>query len=256
METHRDNKNYLKWSLDNTAQILQSAFSDSYIVVVRPSRMEYKTFSCFDNFVPSGNCGVPEHIPMHHSFEHLEMLLENVSNQLKDTEVTGDAKDLNRVNLRLIGFSKGCVVLNQFLYELHTLKSLALDEESRIISRIKDMYWLDGGHSGGKNTWITSKSILETLSTYGMIFFVCFIHKIIAYFSGINIHIHVSPYQIKDDRRPWIRKEEKAFYSTLTNLKAPIQRYIHSPDTLPSIYQHFNILDEFYKRHSADQSTT
>lgn len=34
---------------------------------------------------------------------------------------------------------------------------------SPFVSSIEDMYWLDGGHNGGKNTWITSRSLIETL---------------------------------------------------------------------------------------------
>jgi len=77
-----------------------------------------------------------------------------------------DNLHLDRTNLSLVGFSKGCVVLNQFIYEFHYLKTLTPDDDtmSRLVSRIKDMYWLDGGHAGGKNTWITSRSLLETLT--------------------------------------------------------------------------------------------
>lgn len=73
---------------------------------------------------------------------------------------------LDRARLVLIGFSKGCVVLNQLIYEFHYLKTLTPDDDtmSKLVSRIRDMYWLDGGHSGGKNTWITSRSLLETLT--------------------------------------------------------------------------------------------
>lgn len=73
---------------------------------------------------------------------------------------------LDRARLILIGFSKGCVVLNQLIYEFHYLKTLTPDDDtmSKLVSRIRDMYWLDGGHSGGKNTWITSRSLLETLT--------------------------------------------------------------------------------------------
>lgn len=157
MESHRDNKNYVKWSLDNTSLILKEAFPDSHLVLIRPSRMEYKTFSCFENFVPCANCGVPQHTTMHHTIEHLEKLLENLSNLTQTT--------LNEQDLVLIGFSKGCVVLNQFLYEFHTLQ-----EKTTFIEKIKTMYWLDGGHSGGKNTWITMRTLLDTLAKFGGIF--------------------------------------------------------------------------------------
>lgn len=76
---------------------------------------------------------------------------------------------LDKAHLSLVGFSKGCVVLNQFIYEFHYLKTLTPEDESmtRFLSQITDMYWLDGGHAGGKNTWITSRSLLETLTRLG-----------------------------------------------------------------------------------------
>lgn len=86
-----------------------------------------------------------------------------------------DNLNLDKANLILVGFSKGCVVLNQFIYEFHYLKTLTPDDETmmRLVSRIQDMYWLDGGHAGGKNTWITSRSLLETLTRLGTWFFNC-----------------------------------------------------------------------------------
>lgn len=55
------------------------------------------------------------------------------------------------------------------MYEFHYLKTLTPDDSTmmRLVSRIKDMYWLDGGHGGGKNTWITSRCLLETLCRLG-----------------------------------------------------------------------------------------
>lgn len=62
----------------------------------------------------------------------------------------------------------------QFIYEFHYLKTLTPDDSSmcRLLSRITDMYWLDGGHGGQKNTWITSRSLLETLTRMGL--FACY----------------------------------------------------------------------------------
>lgn len=36
-----------------------------------------------------------------------------------------------------------------------------------LITRIRDLYWIDGGHNGGKNTWISSKPLVETVSQLG-----------------------------------------------------------------------------------------
>lgn len=73
------------------------------------------------------------------------------------------------MDIKLVGFSKGCIVLNQFLYEYHYYKTFTTvdSNEMKFISKIKHMYWLDGGHSGGKNTWITSRPLLETLASLG-----------------------------------------------------------------------------------------
>lgn len=273
MQSHRDSKNYTKWNLESTASIINSRFPDCHTIIVRPARIEYKTFSCFKNFVPCNNCGAPDHTPMHYALQHLEKLLQNVSARIRamttweikncanaskgsteipdvsesshNVETTNEEieatlneetfwwrKDieLDKYNITLLGFSKGTVVLNQFLYEFHYLKTLTPDDHTSmdIVSRISDMYWLDGGHSGGKNTWITSRPLLETLTRL-----------------GIGIHIHVTPYQIQDDRRPWIRKEEKLFGDLLKRLGATVERTVHFENVCPTLFIHFDILNAF-----------
>lgn len=76
METNRDSKSYIKYNLEATALLLRNGFPKSHIAVIRPARMEFKTFSCFDNFVRGNNAGVPDHTPMHHSLQHLEKYLQ------------------------------------------------------------------------------------------------------------------------------------------------------------------------------------
>ncbi|XP_031333086.1 UPF0565 protein C2orf69 homolog isoform X1 [Photinus pyralis] len=254
MQLHRDNKNYLKWNLEDTAKVLHSHFPNCHVVVIRPSRIEFKTFSCYENFVPGNSCGVPEHTPTHYALHHLEKLLQSVSEKIRSNFVQrkGDTdKDtvtasehlgkscsqqclqminLDKSNLILIGFSKGCVVLNQFLYEFHYLKTLTPDDHTMmpIVSQIEDMYWLDGGHSGQKNTWITSRSLLETLTRL-----------------GIRVHVHVTPYQINDERRPWVRREEKGFSDLLQQLGSSINRVVHFENDLPSLLMHFDVINVF-----------
>lgn len=62
---------------------------------------------------------------------------------------------------------------------------------------------------------------------------------------GIRIHIHVTPYQIQDDRRPWIRKEEKQFSELLKKLGAPVFRTLHFENQVPNLYTHFDVLTAF-----------
>lgn len=331
MESHRDNKNYLKWNLENMAISLSNNYPKSNIVIIRPSRMEFKTFSCYDNFVPSNNAGVPDHTPTHYALQHLERLLQGVTHRLKvmptpellsclssipahdemdidvlqetncsmntsilqrqlecnkgsnnlaadsrrnnethyssetgviqtphgqSTHVTKsqscnesdleernkefkdnnllwwrDNLGLDKASITLIGFSKGCVVLNQLIYEFHYLKTLTPDDITmmQFVSRIDNMYWLDGGHAGGKNTWITSRSLLETLTRL-----------------GVNIYVHVTPYQIYDERRPWIGREERAFVCLLRRLGAQVFRFLHQEAGVqPTLHTHFEILSTF-----------
>lgn len=121
-------------------------------------------------------------------------------------------------------------VLYQFIYEFHYLKTLTPDDLTmiRLLSRIKEMYWLDGGHGGAKNTWITSRSLLETLTRL-----------------TINIHVHVTPYQVQDERRPWIRKEEKTFTELLRRLGAPLTRCLHFDTSVANLFTHFEVLQVF-----------
>lgn len=142
-----------------------------------------------------------------------------------------DKLSLDKNNLTLVGFSKGCVVLNQLIYEFHYAKTLTPgdDHMMRFMERIVDMYWLDGGHAGGKNTWITSRSLLETLTRL-----------------NVNVYIHVSPYQVQDEGRPWIGREEKTFTRLLKKLGAKVNRYLHNDRGLShSLLMHFEVLADF-----------
>lgn len=65
------------------------------------------------------------------------------------------------------------------------------------------------------------------------------------YFLGIKIHIHVTPYQIQDDRRPWIKKEEKAFSDTLRRQGTTINRTVYFENVPASLLQHFDVIKIF-----------
>lgn len=85
----------------------------------------------------------------------------------------------------------------------------------------------------GKNTWITARSLLETLCRL-----------------GIALHVHVTPYQVQDDHRPWLRKEEKAFTDLLKRLGCNITRTLHSNDSnISNLFTHFEVLENFKKYH-------
>lgn len=67
-----------------------------------------------------------------------------------------------------MGFSKGCAVLNQFLYEFHYYNDKSNNDNiNNFIKLIKEMWWLDGGHNGSKDTWITDQDILHSFAKLG-----------------------------------------------------------------------------------------
>ena len=137
-----------------------------------------------------------------------------------------DMKVNSSAPVTLIGFSKGCVVLNQLLYDLALAKQ---DKEvGTFTSLVKAMYWLDGGHNGGMNTWITQEPVLKSLVG-----------------AGIKVHSHVTPYQVEDDRRPWIAKEQKKFVSRLRLMGVAIDNTLHFSGETRSLDIHFRLLKEF-----------
>ena len=161
MKSHRDHGAHVAYNLEAVAEVLANKFPSSFILVIRPAKFELKTFSCFSNFVTCNHIGTPTHEPNHDSLLHLTTLLQSVADQTGHTDIGRETP------LFIIGFSKGCVVLNQMLHEFHYFHHLPLDKESHIsalINRIKKITWLDGGHSGGKDTWITSLPILTALA--------------------------------------------------------------------------------------------
>ncbi|XP_060112863.1 mitochondrial protein C2orf69 homolog [Heteronotia binoei] len=126
----------------------------------------------------------------------------------------------------LIGFSKGCVVLNQLLYELEEAKQ---DKDlAAFVKNIQAIYWLDGGHSGGSNTWVTCPDVLEGFAQ-----------------TGIAANTHVTPYQVFDMMRSWIGKEHKRFVQVLEEFGVNVHSQLHFADEPPSLENHFRVHEVF-----------
>uniref|UniRef100_A0A8C5WHW8 Chromosome 2 open reading frame 69 n=1 Tax=Leptobrachium leishanense TaxID=445787 RepID=A0A8C5WHW8_9ANUR len=126
----------------------------------------------------------------------------------------------------VIGFSKGCVVLNQLLHELQEAQN---DKEvSSFLANIEAMYWLDGGHSGGSETWITHLDILKTFAQ-----------------TAIAVHTHVTPYQVRDSMRSWIGEEHKKFVQILKENNVTLASQLHFMNEIPSLDNHFRVHEVF-----------
>lgn len=231
MMEHRDNHRFSEWSLEKSAALLQTAFPRSEVLVVRPADMFLDTFSKFSNFVPCvDNAGSPGSDPSHGGLEHLRLLIEGVAKRVHGGFPTRRTNnDMQAAKLVLIAFSKGTVVLNQFVNELHYCPGPD-DGGAHIRTfwrhRLHTLVWLDAGHNGGKNIYITEKQVLKTLSDL-----------------NTSVHVRLTPYQLNDVRRPWIAKEEKIFTAALRKFNAAqVRRTLYFADEDACIENHFRVL--------------
>lgn len=236
MLKHRDNKHYVQWNLEATSEMMQSRFPDSHVWLVKAKGKALLTFSIYSNLVPSVDLGNPEHVEGFKSWHHLKALLTNATSKMQgETDSCESGGETNNcagfvfsssLPLTLVAFSKGCIVLNQLLYDLAEAK--ADPEVSSFVGLVRHMFWLDGGHNGGSNTWIIHENILKHL--VGM---------------DVEVHSHVTPYQVKDTNRAWISKEQKKFVERLRRLGVKVTSMLHFEEEERSIDIHFNILKAF-----------
>lgn len=210
---------YKEWNLESTAQLLQSRFSESAVFVIKPSKMLLNTFSIFKNFLKFDEDGRPEFSPDFGAFVHLAKLYKSAKAIAADVTTV----DSDCVPVKLVGFSKGCLVLNQLMFELTNVKEHA--DVKPFLDQVEAMFWLDGGHTGCKDAYITDINVLKTIKDLGK-----------------QLVVHVTPYEVKDQNRPWIGREERHFVKKLQDLKANIKEYRHFMDEPGSIENHFNVL--------------
>ena len=89
MKSHRDHGRYVEYNLEAVAGFLIEKYPDSSILVIRPAKMELKTFSCFTNFVNCDNVGNPSHEPNCGALLHLATLLLSVAEQTSCSSISG-----------------------------------------------------------------------------------------------------------------------------------------------------------------------
>ncbi|XP_068184788.1 mitochondrial protein C2orf69 homolog [Antennarius striatus] len=229
MSQQPDGCQWLSWSLEQVALTLGRRFPGSHVWVVRAAHMYLHKFTCYRNFVRSNTFGAPEHSPDNGAILHLRALLSHAMERAdlqNPLQPQGGADGIpSEFSLILVGFSKGCVVLNQILYELPGAR---LDPRAPFLKCITDIFWLDGGHPGGGDTWVTDKQVLKELAS-----------------SGMSVHAHVTPYEVCDPMRAWVGREHRSFITTLEELGACLNKKLHFEDEPPSIENHFRVIQEF-----------
>nr|XP_023679642.1 UPF0565 protein C2orf69 homolog isoform X1 [Paramormyrops kingsleyae] len=225
MARQAEGAQWQRWSFERVALILAQRFPGHYIWVVRAACMYLHKFSSYCNFVESNMFGTPEHSPHYGAICHLRALLRHGLLRAGLLSPT-DAFPPPGLSLILVGFSKGCVVLNQIVHELEAAGS---DPElATFLQQVSELYWLDGGHPGGSGTWVTERRALEVLAA-----------------RGVALHAHVTPYEVQDPMRAWVGHEHRQFVETLKELKARVTSTLHFHDEPASIDNHFRVIEEF-----------
>lgn len=207
-------KQFADWSLENVVEKLAKNHPNWSVVAVQPDRMEQDTFACYDSFVKSDLNGSPIYQPDKYKDGKATLKLES---RLKEIGAETQPK-------KIIGFSKGVVVLNQLVFEWK-------HSNSDFFKSIETLCWIDGGHNNPKDpVWITDNDTLQFLAD-----------------SKVKIDIRCTPYQIQDRRRSWIGEQEAKFSHKLKQL-LPDQRFrrkVFFLDEQPSLLNHFRALDTF-----------
>ncbi|XP_049584901.1 mitochondrial protein C2orf69 homolog [Syngnathus scovelli] len=221
---------WLAWSLEQVGVALGRRFPGHHVWVVRASRMHLHKFSSYRNFVESNLFGAPQHGPYSPDGGALRQLRSLLVHGMERAGLPNTIRPpggaSGKFSLTLVGFSKGCVVLNQVVHEL--AGALADPGLSDFAASLSDMFWLDGGHPGGSETWVTDRRLLGQLAA-----------------SGIGLHAHVTPYEVRDPARAWVGREHAAFVKTLEEFGARLCHKIHFADEPPSIENHFGVIGEF-----------
>lgn len=240
-------RDWKDWSYEAVSAILCKKFPLSIIWLVHPSRIHDQMFSCYDNFLECSIIGAPESHSRFEAIEHIDALLKqgcellvmqhlDLLNEKDGNQEVSSKQPLKQALLKLpvslIGFSKGCVVLNQFVYELEMWMTSSYTDQGttqpNFLEKVKSFYWLDGGHTElTTKVWITEKKVLTPLANLGS-----------------EIQVHVTPWQIHDSSRPHIGEQERIFVDTLKALGANVTEHIHFPDE-KKFLNHFKLLAEF-----------
>lgn len=242
-----NNPLYSQWNLESTAKVILSQFPDAAVFVIKPSKMLLNMLSVYENFLYFDDDGIPEFTKDFGALLHLESLYKEAKLRILNTKLSDPlVSDIHgedscqatgsgdkcfqeqpvlqeAVPLKLMGFSKGCVVLNQLIYELDTFKDNS--SLNLFLANIVEIYWLDGGHLGGLGAYIVEDDKLNDLKKL-----------------ECKLFIHVTPYQISDPRRKWIGEEEVIFVDKLKELKVDVVECRHFMDDPGSIENHFKVL--------------
>jgi len=170
---------------------------------------------------------------------HFHKLFKNSIETFNSSLHENESKIDFSLPIVLCSFSKGCIVINQLCNELVDLcelkdeklqaKEAEFEELFAFTKQIRHVMWLDGGHSGSSNSWITKESIIDLIKHLSW-----------------SCYVYVTPYQVKSNK-VWAVEEFKTFMDLLAKfeIKNKHKYYFDDKEDDYDIEIHFEILNEF-----------
>jgi hypothetical protein len=118
---------------------------------------------------------------------YLESVYRNSINEY-NSRVNDATKKINpSLELIMCAFSKGCVCLNRLCAELAACNKADLSDSLRsFIEKLKHIIWLDSGHQGNVDVWLTEPSVIQSLLALKE--------------NQIYFYVYVTPYQISEEK--------------------------------------------------------
>lgn len=172
-------------------------------------------------------------------WSHLHKLFRNSIETFNSSLHENESKIDLSLPIVLCSFSKGCVVINQLCNELVDLcelkdeklqeKEADFEELFAFSKQIRHVMWLDGGHSGSSNSWITKESVIDLIKHFNW-----------------SCYVYVTPYQVKSNKL-WAVEEYKTFMDLLAKFDVNNKHkyYFDDKEDDYDIEIHFEILNQF-----------
>lgn len=227
------------------AALMGTKFPDSSVLVIFPSRLE-AGFACYDHFLKkTTRTGEP----LGHTEQGYKATeqINGLANEVLGCPVEGGF-------VRLAGFSKGGVVLNQVLGEISQCQeeqtssaqkgSEWSEEQSgkgpvhlpsasamEFLKRIREVHFLDVGLNS-RGAYFTDPRAVESLAKF---------------YAGqsFSIFLHGTPRQWDDANRPWICIEKNRCQSLLKSHGVTVHERKYFEGEELSLLMHFRVLEAF-----------
>lgn len=240
------------YDLQIVAEILVSKFGNSVNAWVVEASLFNGPFAVYKDFVPSVNrYGEPTTSYSPVGFPASSSIVSLLSTFLQESNEGNDLCLRNPFahcpRTILLGFSKGGVVMNQFLTEMSYLDTnseevgmiIPASNES-FLNSISQVHYVDVGLNS-PGAYITDHSVVQRIS-----------QRLVARGGGNNsvrVFIHGTPRQWRDEQRGWILKEKDELVRLLKSEgenscgSLRVHERFYFVDRVADMQMHFEIID-------------